>query len=207
MKSMEIIPRMSEVASMLGNESRLILLQLLSNGEKSVELLSEESGIPVANTSQHLQALKKTNVVTTRREGKRILYRWEQGPMKDLFFALEKFAVFSIAERQSPSSGSAPNIKNNISFSELQKKMKKGGALLIDVRSKEEYKKGHIQDAINVPYNDLLTHKFPKTKEVIVYCRGPLCLLSVNAMKLLQSREVNVFRFDGGFSDWESLEK
>lgn len=59
MRSMETIPRMSEVASMLGNESRLILLQLLSNGEKSVELLSEESGIPVANTSQHLQALKK----------------------------------------------------------------------------------------------------------------------------------------------------
>ncbi|WP_244944120.1 ArsR/SmtB family transcription factor [Leptospira meyeri] len=204
---MEIIPRMSEVASMLGNESRLILLQLLSNGEKSVELLSEESGIPVANTSQHLQALKKTNVVTTRRDGKRILYRWEQGPMKDLFFALEKFAVFSIAERQSPSSGSAQNTKNNISLLELQKKMKKGGVLLIDVRSKEEYKKGHIQDAINVPYNDLLTHKFPKTKEVIVYCRGPLCLLSVNAMKLLQSREVNVFRFDGGFSGWESLEK
>ncbi|TGM22798.1 ArsR family transcriptional regulator [Leptospira meyeri] len=198
---------MSEVASMLGNESRLILLQLLSNGEKSVELLSEESGIPVANTSQHLQALKKTNVVTTRRDGKRILYRWEQGPMKDLFFALEKFAVFSIAERQSPSSGSAQNTKNNISLLELQKKMKKGGVLLIDVRSKEEYKKGHIQDAINVPYNDLLTHKFPKTKEVIVYCRGPLCLLSVNAMKLLQSREVNVFRFDGGFSGWESLEK
>ncbi|WP_239671192.1 ArsR/SmtB family transcription factor [Leptospira meyeri] len=204
---MEIIPRMSEVASMLGNESRLILLQLLSNGEKSVELLSEESGIPVANTSQHLQALKKTNVVTTRRDGKRILYRWEQGPMKDLFFALEKFAVFSIAERQNSSSGSAQNTKNNISLLELQKKMKKGGVLLIDVRSKEEYKKGHIQDAINVPYNDLLTHKFPKTKEVIVYCRGPLCLLSVNAMKLLQSREVNVFRFDGGFSGWESLEK
>ncbi|MCW7487473.1 ArsR/SmtB family transcription factor [Leptospira meyeri] len=204
---MEIIPRMSEVASMLGNESRLILLQLLSNGEKSVELLSEESGIPVANTSQHLQALKKTNVVTTRRDGKRILYRWEQGPMKDLFFALEKFAVFSIAERQNSSSGSAQNTKNNISLLELQKKMKKRGVLLIDVRSKEEYKKGHIQDAINVPYNDLLTHKFPKTKEVIVYCRGPLCLLSVNAMKLLQSREVNVFRFDGGFSGWESLEK
>ncbi|TGL13325.1 ArsR/SmtB family transcription factor [Leptospira meyeri] len=198
---------MSEVANMLGNESRLILLQLLSNGEKSVELLSEESGIPVANTSQHLQALKKTNVVTTRRDGKRILYRWEQGPMKDLFFALEKFAVFSIAERQNSSSGSAQNTKNNISLLELQKKMKKGGVLLIDVRSKEEYKKGHIQDAINVPYNDLLTHKFPKTKEVIVYCRGPLCLLSVNAMKLLQSREVNVFRFEGGFSGWESLEK
>ncbi|WP_243401402.1 ArsR/SmtB family transcription factor [Leptospira harrisiae] len=206
MSSLKTIPRMSEVASMLGNESRLILLQLLSNGEKSVELLSEESGIPVANTSQHLQALKKSNLVTTRRDGKRILYRWEPGPMKELFFALEKFAVFSIAEGQSATSGNTPNIIN-ISFSEVQKKIKKGGALLIDVRSKEEYKKGHIPDALNVPYNDLFTHKFPKTKEVIVYCRGPLCLLSVNAMKLLQSREVNVFRFDGGFSSWESEEK
>lgn len=202
MRSMEVIPRMSEVASMLGNESRLILLQLLSNGEKSVEILSEESGIPVANTSQHLQALKKTNLVTTRRDGKRILYRWEQGPMKDLFFALEKFAVFSMAEREIPSNAAVSSTKQNINYTELQKKIKKGGTLLIDVRSKEEYKKGHIPEAINVPYNDLLTHKFPKTKEVIVYCRGPLCLLSVNAMNLLKSREITVSRFGGGYSGW-----
>lgn len=207
MRSMETIPRMSEVAGMLGNESRLILLQLLSDGEKSVELLSEESGIPVANTSQHLQALKKNSMVTTRRDGKRILYRLESGPLKDLFYALEKFAVFSIAGSQGLTTGTTVTTKQNLNIAELQKKIKSGGILLVDVRSKEEFKKGHIPEAINVPYNDLLTHKFPKTKEVIVYCRGPLCLLSVNALNLLKSREINVSRFDGGFSSWMKIEE
>ncbi|EOQ97676.1 rhodanese-like protein [Leptospira wolbachii serovar Codice str. CDC] len=202
MSSLETIPRMSEVANMLGNESRLILLQLLSEGEKSVEILSEQSGIPVANTSQHLQALKKTNMVTTRREGKRILYRLESGPIKELFLALEKFAVFSKAQGHALLTGITPISKNNLTVSELQKKIKKGGNILIDVRSKEEYKKGHLPEAVNIPYSELTTHKFPKNKEVIVYCRGPLCLLSVNAVNLLKSREVNVSRFAPGYSGW-----
>ena len=206
MSSLETIPRMGEVANMLGNESRLILMQLLSEGEKSVETLSEQSGIPVANTSQHLQALKKTNMVTTRREGKRILYRLESGPIKELFMALEKFAVFSTAQRQGLFTGVAPIKKNHLTIPELQKKLKKGTTILIDVRSKEEYKKGHIPEAVNIPYNELTTHKFPKNKEVIVYCRGPLCLLSVNAVNLLKSREVNVSRFDPGYSGWSEGE-
>jgi rhodanese-related sulfurtransferase len=205
MKSMETVPRMSEIASMLGNESRLILLHLLSDGEKSVEILSEQSGIPVANTSQHLQALKKAKLVITRRDGKRILYRWESGPMKELVLALEKFAIFSSA--LDDQSNSKLKYKNsNIQLDELQKKMKKGGILLIDVRSKEEYKKGHIPEAVNIPYNEIESFKFPKNKELIVYCRGPMCLLSVNALNFLQSREMNVTRFGGGYSQWEMRE-
>ncbi|MBL0956364.1 MAG: metalloregulator ArsR/SmtB family transcription factor [Leptospira sp.] len=196
---------MSEIANMLGNESRLILLQLLAEGEKSVEILSEESGIPVANTSQHLQALKKANLVITRRDGKRILYRWESGPMKELFLALEKFAIYSTAQ-DDHSNLKFKGRNSELSTSELQKKMKKGGILLIDVRSKEEYKKGHIPEAINIPYNELETYKFPKNKELIVYCRGPLCLLSVNALNFLQSRELSVTRYGGGYRNWESGE-
>lgn len=205
MRSLKTIPRMSEIASMLGNESRLILLQLLADGEKSVEILSEESGIPVANTSQHLQALKKANLVITRRDGKRILYRWESGPMKELFLALEKFAIYSTAQ-DDHSNLKLKGRNTEISTSELQKKMKRGGILLIDVRSKEEYKKGHIPEAVNIPYNELETYKFPKNKELIVYCRGPLCLLSVNALNFLKARELSVTRYGGGFRNWESRE-
>lgn len=203
MRSLETIPRMSEIANMLGNESRLILLQLLAEGEKSVETLSIESGIPVANTSQHLQALKKANLVITRRDGKRILYRWELGPMKELFLALEKFAIYSTAQ-DDHSNLKSKGRNSDLSTSELQKKMKKGGILLIDVRSKEEYKKGHIPEAVNIPYNELETYKFPKNKELIVYCRGPLCLLSVNALNFLKARELSVTRYGGGYRNWES---
>jgi len=201
MSSMDIIPRMSEVASMLGNESRLILLQLMTQGEKSVETLSELSGLPVASTSQHLQTLKKANIVTTRRDGKRILYRLESGPISELFDALERFAIFS---------GISPGLKSNIdselksgiSVSELRKKLKKGGIVLVDVRSREEFKKGHIPDAINIPYPELESFKFPKNKEVVVYCRGPLCMLSVNAVTLLKSRQIIVTRLESGYSGW-----
>ncbi|ABZ95194.1 Rhodanese-related sulfurtransferase [Leptospira biflexa serovar Patoc strain 'Patoc 1 (Ames)'] len=125
--------------------------------------------------------------------------------MKELVLALEKFAIFSSA--LDDQSNSKLKYKNsNIQLDELQKKMKKGGILLIDVRSKEEYKKGHIPEAVNIPYNEIESFKFPKNKELIVYCRGPMCLLSVNALNFLQSREMNVTRFGGGYSQWEMRE-
>ncbi len=204
MSVLETIPRMSEIASMLGNESRLLLLQLIAEGEKSVETLSEHSGLPVASTSQQLQLLKKSRMVATRRAGKRILYRLEPGPIRELLEALEKFAVFKEVQETKRIRNEAPENHSGISNLELQAKMKKGGILVVDVRSSEEYKKGHIPNAISVPLQELGAHKFPKNKEVIVYCRGPLCILSVNALAVLHAREITASRLATGYSGWAS---
>lgn len=202
MISLETIPRMSEIANMLGNESRLILLQLISEGEKSVEMLSEKSGLPVASTSQQLQILKKANMVTTRRDGKRILYRLEPGPIRELFESLEKFAIFREVNQVGTTRIEPNGPKVGLSVKELQLKLKKGGIVLVDVRSREEYKKGHIPEAINIPFQELESHKFPKNKLIVVYCRGPLCVLSINAVSFLKSKDIQVMRLDSGFSGW-----
>lgn len=203
MTVLQTIPRMSEIASMLGNQSRLLLLQLIANGESSVEALSEQSGLPVASTSQQLQILKKSKMVASRRDGKRILYRLEPGPMRELIEALEKFAVFKEVQETSPIRNSASLRNAGLSTTELLAKLKKGGVVVVDVRSREEYKKGHIPGAMSVPLQELGAHKFPKNKEVIVYCRGPLCVLSVNALVVLNAREINALRLETGYAGWK----
>lgn len=191
---------MSGIAGTLGNDSRMILMLLIAAGEKSVETLSALSGIPVASTSQHLQILKKSSMVTTRREGKHVLYSLQNGPIRELLEALERFAVFRGLKSGSAVSGTG----SHISEKEFQKKAKVENPLLIDVRSFEEFGKGHIAGAINIPFEDLKKQagKLPKDREVVVYCRGPYCLLSVNAQALLRSRGIPALRLASGFSDW-----
>lgn len=191
---------MSGIAGTLGNDSRIILMLLIAAGEKSVETLSELSGIPTASTSQHLQILKKSNMVATRREGKHVLYRLQNGPIRELLEALERFAVFRGIRSDLPDGAAG----DSISEKECQTKIGMEDPLLIDVRSAEEYKKGHIAGAINIPFEDLKKRavKLPKDRELIVYCRGPYCLLSVNAQALLRSIGIPVLRLASGFSDW-----
>ena len=195
---------MSQVAATLGNDSRLILLRHISAGEKSVEMLCELSGLPVASASQHLQVLKKSNMVATRRAGKRVLYRLQNGPVRELLDALERFAVFSGLHKEGDALAAPMDAQSLIDQKQLAKKMKRGDVTLLDVRSRDEYRKGHITGAINIPYDELETHlkKLPKDREVIAYCRGPLCVLSVNAVALLKAKGISATRLESGFSDW-----
>lgn len=197
---LQTISRMSEVAGTLGNDSRLILMLLITAGEKSVETLCDLSGIPVASTSQHLQVLKKANMVVTRREGKRVLYRLQNGPIRELIDALERFAVF----RGLKSDDSGVGAGEGIAPRQLEKKLKSGKTLLVDVRSREEFNKAHITGAVSIPFEELKkqTARLPKDREIVVYCRGPYCVLSLNALSLLRSKGIEALRLTSGFSDW-----
>lgn len=199
MNDLVLLGRMSTVAATLGNASRLLLLQLIAAGEKSVETLSELSGIPVASTSQQLQVLKKSDMVVTRREGKYVLYRLQNGPIRELIDALERFAVFRGLKR-----GQGAETDEGISPAELQKKLNKSKVVLIDVRSRNEYDKGHIAGAVCIPFEELKKQagKLPQDRELIVYCRGPNCVLSVNALAVLSSRGISALRLTSGFSEW-----
>lgn len=196
----ETISRMSEVAGTLGNDSRLILMLLIAEGEKSVDTLSELSGLPVASTSQHLQVLKKANMVATRRDGKHVLYRLQNGPTRELIDALERFAVFRSLKL---TSGDYSD-ERSLTAKELEKKLSSSAAVLVDVRSRDEFEKGHIAGAINIPFDDIKAGKarLPADQEVVVYCRGPYCLLSVNAVELLRSQGVEAQRLKTGYADW-----
>lgn len=194
------IARMSEVADTLGNDSRLILMLLIAAGEKPVEMLADLSGIPVASTSQHLQVLKKSGMVAARRDGKRMLYRLPNGPLAELIDALERFAVFRGLKAENDARSA-----EGITEKELRKKLKTGKTLLIDVRSRGEYDKGHITGALSIPVNELEKQagKLPPARELVVYCRGPYCLLSVHAVELLAAKGVTAQRLVSGFSEWQ----
>ena len=199
---LEKIPPMSEVADALGNDSRLLLLRSILDGEQSVESLSRLTGISVASTSQHLQVLKKANMVVFRREGRNILYRLQGGPLRELLDALERFVVFHAAQ-------SGPETDQNdeaavITSRQLKKKLKAKAVTLIDVRSREEYRKGHITDAISIPLDGLAkgSGRLPRKRELVVYCRGPNCILSVKAVALLRAHGFAVSRLVSGFSGW-----
>jgi rhodanese-related sulfurtransferase len=197
---METISRMSEIAATLGNEYRLILVQLIAEGEKSVESLSDLSGLPVASTSQHLQVLKKGEMVVTRREGKRIFYRLQNGPIRELIDALHRFAVFHDLKAGKGNSNDADGIEPKA----LEKKLKTGKVTLIDVRSHEEFQKGHITGAISLPFTELKQHaaRLKKSGEIVVYCRGPHCVLSHHAVDLLRAKGIEAVRLTSGYSDW-----
>ncbi|MCB1325358.1 MAG: metalloregulator ArsR/SmtB family transcription factor [Spirochaetales bacterium] len=193
---------MSEVADTLGNDSRLLLLRSILDGEQSVESLSRITGISVASTSQHLQVLKKANMVVSRREGRNILYRLQSGPLRELLDALERFVVFHAAQSgpDTDQSGAAAVITSG----QLKKKLKAKAVTLIDVRSRGEYRKSHIAGAIGIPLDELTKDlgKLPRNGELVVYCRGPNCILSVKAVALLRAHGFAVSRLVSGFSRW-----
>lgn len=201
MNDLETISRMSEIAGTLGNESRMILVLLIAGDEKSVETLSELSGIAVASTSQQLQVLKKAGMVVTRRDGKRILYRLQNGPIRELIDALERFAVF----RGLGADPSEADTAEGITPARLSRKLKTGKVALIDVRSREEFRKEHIAGALSVPFEEIRkqTGKLPRGRELILYCRGPYCLLSVHAVALLRARGIPAARLTSGLSAWK----
>ncbi len=192
---------MSEIAGTLGNDSRLILMLLIADGEKSVDRLAELSGVPVASTSQHLQILKKAGMVVTRREGKRVFYRLPNGPIRELIGALERFAVFRGLGSGLPDGGAVARVTPR----QLDKRIRGGKVVLIDVRSREEFRKEHIAGAINVPFEELKKHsgRLPKNRELVVYCRGPFCVLSVRAAELLRAKGLPVARLTSGLSEWK----
>lgn len=191
---------MSEISATLGNESRLTLMQLIAEGEKSVDLLSELSGLPVASTSQHLQVLKKAEMVVTRREGKHIFYRLQNGPIRELIDALHRFAVFRGLKTENGNAHGSGGIEPK----ELVQKLRAGKVTLVDVRSHEEFRKGHIPGAISLPFTELKQHtaRLKKGGDIVVYCRGPHCVLSRHAIEWLRAKGIEALRLTSGFSEW-----
>ncbi|EQB98877.1 metalloregulator ArsR/SmtB family transcription factor [Photorhabdus temperata] len=204
----EIFSELAEVARSLGNPHRLMLLEHIAQGERPVERLAELTGLSIANTSQHLQHLKRTNFVQTRRDGKRVFYRLGNGPVENLLAAIRqlveynhnemrKFVVDALSQRERLES---------ISREELLIRLSEGRVTLLDVRPMEEFVLGHLPGAINIPMDELehRLSELPKDQDIVAYCRGPYCALSVGAVSALQSKGFTARRLEDGFPDWKA---
>ncbi|UTH76365.1 metalloregulator ArsR/SmtB family transcription factor [Chromobacterium sp. IIBBL 290-4] len=200
----ENLAAMAELARALGNTHRLLLLQALAEGERAVEPLAVRCGLSVANASQHLQQLKRGGLAASRREGKQMLYRLDAPQVADMLAALECCAAHQRSRLGALLKGEAAPGLESLSAAELLQRLAQGEAALLDVRPEEEYAEGHLPGARNIPLDELERRlaELPAGTEVIAYCRGPYCVLSVNAVALLRARGMRARRLSGGFEGW-----
>lgn len=197
---------LGELAKLLGHGSRIEILEHLSAGEQSVEMLAALTGMSVASTSQHLQNLRRGNFVMSRREGKYIFYRLGDGPVRAVIASLRSFAAFNDEVIRTITADYRNNSQSleAVSRAELLSRLEAGSVTLLDVRPEEEYIGGHLPGALNIPLKELESRlaELPKDSEIVAYCRGPHCVLSVEAVEYLRRQGYRIRRFEEGYPEW-----
>jgi ArsR family transcriptional regulator len=196
------------VARALGSPHRLEMLEHLFQGERGVEALAERVGLAVANASQHLQQLRKAGLVVSRREGKFVLYRVSDDAVLGLTTALSDVAERNLAEvdRIRRTYFAARDSMEPVSRDELMTRMRDGLVTVLDVRPADEFAKGHLPGAVNIPLGELeerLAQLDPE-QEIVAYCRGPWCVLSFEAVAALRARGFKVRRLQDGLPEWKA---
>ena len=196
------------VAAALGSAGRLQILELVAQGERGVDTLAAMTGLSVANTSKHLQALRQAGLVNGRKEGLRVYYALAGDDVSLLLASLRGVAEHRAAdvERLLRTWLAHRDELDPVPAREVLERLRKGLVTVLDVRPTEEYASGHLPGAINVPMEKLETYlsKLPKRKEVVAYCRGPYCLMSFDAVEKLRRRGFKAKRMEDGYPEWRA---
>lgn len=194
------------VAKALGNGRRAELVDVLAQGERSVEELAGELGQSVANTSQHLQVLLRHGLVRTRRDGNRIYYALRSSRVGALWAAVRDVASEHVAELDELAAAylgdrSAFDV---ISRTELARRLRDGDVVVLDVRPEAEYRAGHLTDAVSLPVAELRRRlrEVPKDRDIVAYCRGPYCVYADDAVRTLRRRGYRAARLEDGYPEW-----
>jgi rhodanese-related sulfurtransferase len=187
---------------------RIELLDLLSQGPKTVEVLAAESATPVKNTSAHLRVLREARLVETRRVGTHVHYRLADDTVFGFLRALKALAHRRLAEVEQVTSLylTRRDEMEPVSLAELRRLIRDGSVTVLDVRPRAEYDAGHIPGALSVPLAELEKRldEIPRESEVIAYCRGPYCVFSVEAVGVLRRRGYRARRADEGLPEWRA---
>ncbi len=204
----EIYDQFSRIGKAVSSPKRLELLEILCQGERSVENLAKETSLTIANTSQHLQVLKNSRLVEQEKKGLYVVYR--PAPMAcDFFLSLRRVAENRIAEIEQIKTRFLEGKKEMepIDRVSLIERVKNNEVTLLDVRPSNEFSAGHINGAVSVPLKELefMLAKLSKKKEIVAYCRGPYCVLSVEAVELLNKKGFHAVRLEEGVLDWHAM--
>lgn len=194
------------VARALSAPARLSILEQLAQGERGVEALAERTGLTVANCSQHLQQLRRSGLVTSRRDGKAVIYRLSDTKTLDLLDLLRIVAERNLAqvERILRGLSGGEEAPEPVSRADLATRLAEGSVTVLDVRPADEYAAGHIPGALNATLADLdkiLPMLAPDT-EIVAYCRGPYCVYAHQAVAALRKQGLNARRLEGGLPEW-----
>jgi ArsR family transcriptional regulator len=200
---------LAEIAQALGHSHRLELLEHLAQGERSVEELASRAHLNFANTSRHLQILRRARLVETKRDGKRVLYRLAgDTEVVALIKALGTLGERNVAEigRVVTDYFHARDALEPVSRDDLVAKLRDDLVTVLDVRPEDEFSLGHLPGALNIPLAELERRlgELSKGREVIAYCRGPYCVLSFEAVAALRARGYRVRRLEDGYPEWKA---
>jgi ArsR family transcriptional regulator len=201
-----VMSQFARVAKALSHEHRLELLELLAQGERSVEVLAERCGLPVANVSQHLQHLRRGGLIVGRRDGKYIRYRISGSEVVTLLGTLRCVAERNLAEVREVVGGyfHGRDSLEPVSMGDLMQRLRDGLVTVIDVRPEDEFAGGHVPGALNIPLEELEAQlkELPEDREIIAYCRGPYCMLAFEAVTRLRREGRQARRMKDGFPEW-----
>jgi rhodanese-related sulfurtransferase/DNA-binding transcriptional ArsR family regulator len=198
----------ARVGKALASPKRLEIVDLLAQGERTVEEIARETDMSVASASQHLQALKAARMVEARREGLYAHYRLADEDVFRTWQAVRALGESRLAEvdRVVETYLADRDALEAVDVMELMERLSDGSVVVLDVRPEEEYRAGHIPGAHSVPVEKLEAYleKIPKNREVVAYCRGPYCVFSDEAVALLSSRGYRAKRLAEGLPDWRA---
>jgi rhodanese-related sulfurtransferase/DNA-binding transcriptional ArsR family regulator len=198
----------ARIGHALASPKRIELLDLLGQGEKTVETLAREVATPIKNTSAHLRVLRQARLVETRRDGTYVYYRLAEDDVFRLLRALETLGHSRLVEAQQVAQSylDGHDDLEPVTFKELRRLMREEDITVLDVRPAEEYQAGHIPGALSVPVPELKRRlrELPKDREVIAYCRGRYCVYSLAAVTLLRKQGYRARRAQEGLPDWRA---
>lgn len=199
---------LAKVAQALASGNRLQLLEFIAQGERSVEEVAAMADLSIANTSQHLQALRQAGLVVPRKVGQRVFYSIAGSEVVQLYSALRRAGEVRVAEVERlvrDFIGHRDSLEP-IPARELLERLMKGLVTVLDVRPVEEFEAGHLPGAINIPIDklDKGASRLPRKREVVAYCRGPYCLMSFEAVQKLRARGWKARRLTEGFPEWKA---
>jgi ArsR family transcriptional regulator len=203
-----LFAQFATVAKSLGHAHRLELLEQLAQGERTVEILADRTGLSIANTSQHLQQMRRAGLVTNRRDGKFVFYQLADDSVLSLLAALRTVAERNLAEveRVVRSSFADRDSLEALSRDELLSRSRAGTVTILDVRPEDEFALGHLPGAVNIPVRALERRlsELDPSKEIVAYCRGPYCVLSYEAVAALRKRGLTARRLEDGLPEWRA---
>jgi rhodanese-related sulfurtransferase/DNA-binding transcriptional ArsR family regulator len=198
----------ARVGKAVGNPHRLELLELLAQGERTVDSLANETGMSLANTSQHLQALRQGGLVESRKGGLFVHYRVADDSVLLLAKAVRVVAEHQLAELDRVVSDYFGDRSKSepVPMNELLERARSGAVVILDTRPSNEYASGHIAGAISFPFDEMVERlrDLPKSKEYVAYCRGPYCVYADRAVEFLRGRGRRVRRLSEGFPEWRA---
>lgn len=194
------------IGKALSNGRRAEIVDVLANGERSVDSLATEIRQSVANTSQHLQILKHAGLVATRREGTRVFYGLAAPEVATFWRAMQEVALRSLGEVERLADDYlGPLDTEALTKEDLWRRLQTSARIVVlDVRPQDEYRAGHIPKARSIPLSELKQRldELPRTTEIVAYCRGPLCAMAPEAARLLREKGFRVKRLEEGIPEW-----